>query len=141
VARALRHKRRVAWGDTDASGAWTFLAVLQYVEEAEIEMLREASVLAELYGSLPRTYVEARYARPAHFDDEVEVRLSLDRIGNSSLNYVFEVILDDAVAAEGRLGAAFIDKSGNSTALPEDVRARLEAWSAGSSGASGAADG
>ena len=129
MVRALRYKRRVAWGDTDASGAWTFLAVLRYVEEAEVELLREAAVLTELYGSLPRIYVEARFNRPAHFDDVVEVRLSLDRVGDSSLHYRFEVFVEDQTAAEGRLGAVLIDESGRSTGLPDEVRASLAAWS------------
>jgi YbgC/YbaW family acyl-CoA thioester hydrolase len=137
VGRTLRHERRVAWGDTDASGAWTFCAALRYVEDAEVELLREASVLGDLYGSLPRIYVEARYVRPARFDDVVEVRLSLDRVGRTSLHYHFEIVVDGDVAAEGRLGAALIDQSGKAAALPEHVRASLNAWSADPSGEHG----
>lgn len=130
MSNTLQYRRRVAWADTDASGAWTFHAALRFVEEAEVELLREASVLDELYGSLPRIYIEARYLQAAHFDDEVEVRLTLDRLGNSSLHYDFTLLLAGKPSAEGRMGSAFIGDAGRSTPLPEAVRDRLERWAA-----------
>jgi acyl-CoA thioester hydrolase len=131
----LQYRRRVAWADTDASGAWTFHAALRYVEEAEVELLRDASVLHDLYGSLPRIYIEAQYLRAAHFDDEVEVKLTLRRVGSSSLHYDFTLLIDGTPSAEGRMGSVFVGDDGRSTPLPEPVRNRLERWSAdGSTG-------
>jgi acyl-CoA thioesterase FadM/uncharacterized damage-inducible protein DinB len=117
--------RRVAWADTDASGAWSFVAAQRYAEEAEVAFLTAADVLDLLYPHLPRAYVEARYATPAYFPQEVDIDLALVRIGRSSLHFVFRVLRGATVCAAGRLGAAYIGAGGTSTELPAEVRTAL----------------
>jgi acyl-CoA thioester hydrolase len=134
----LSYRRRVAWRDTDASGAWHFTAALHYVEEAETQFLREAGIPHQTTMALPRIYVEAQFRCPVGFDDEIEVRLSLARLGTSSIHYEFTIVKDDEIAAEGRLGVAFVGGSATSQSLPREVRSALEARaSLGRSGAFG----
>jgi acyl-CoA thioester hydrolase len=120
-------RRRVSWADTDPSSAYKFTAALQYVEEAEVELLRRASALDYLYPHLPRTFIEARYWTPAYFDDELIVELWIGRLGRSSIEYVFRIRRDDTVCAEGRLGTSRI-REGQSAPLPEAVRSKLERY-------------
>jgi acyl-CoA thioester hydrolase len=127
MPESVSYRRRVPWADTDASQAWMFTAVLRYAEEAEVELLRAAGVLGELYGHLPRTYVEARFRRPAFFDDEIEVAIGLTRMGDSSLHFDFTVHRQGELAAEGRLGAAFVS-DGAKASLPATVRRALATW-------------
>lgn len=68
MARAHAYERRVTWSDCDAAGMWRFASALTFVEEAEVSLLREAGVLAVLYGRLPRAHVEARFHTAAAFD-------------------------------------------------------------------------
>jgi acyl-CoA thioester hydrolase len=117
--------RRVAWADTDASRAWTFLAALRYAEEAEVAFLSGAGVLELLYPRLPRVYARARYVAPAHFNQEVDVDLALARLDHSSLHFAFRVLRGAAVCATGRVGAAYVGGDGRARRLPEEARAAL----------------
>ena len=117
--------RRVAWSETDPTGAYQFAQVLRYAEDAETALLRHAGVLSLLHPRLPRIYADASYATPAYFDQELDVDVALVRIGRSSLHYRFRVLRGPTICAEGRLGAAFVDESGQSHALPPLVRQRL----------------
>jgi acyl-CoA thioesterase FadM len=130
----------VTWADTDASGAWMFTAVLRYVEEAEVELLRAAGVVRDVYGRLPRVYAEARFLHPAFFDEEVEVVLGLTDIGTSSLHYRFEVHCKDELAAHGRMGSAFVEPGvgrGVKAPLPESVRSALAPYMGDAHGQAG----
>ena len=131
MARAHAYERRVTWSDCDAAGIWRFTSALTFVEEAEVSLLREAGVLAVLYGRLPRVYVEARFPAAAAFDDLVTVRLSLARVGKTSLHYEFQISLDEEHAAIGKLGAVFIDEAGNPEPIGGQTRNLLERWMQG----------
>jgi acyl-CoA thioester hydrolase len=126
MVTSITYRRRVPWADTDPSRAWMFTAVLRYVEEAEVELLRKAGVLDQLYQHLPRVYAQASYRRPAYFDDEVEVSLAVARIGASSLHYDFCVRRDGETAAEGRLGVVYV-VDGVKAPIPPSVRQALDA--------------
>ena len=134
LGRAVNYDRRVRWAECDASSVWRFTAVLSFVEEAEVELLREVGILDDLYGRIPRTYVEAQYKRPARFDDLVTVHLALTRIGDTSLHYDFAVFESGELAVRGRLGTAFVDADGASERLPSGSRLLLESWLAGPNG-------
>lgn len=122
---SVRYQRRVQWRDSDPSGRWQFTVALAYVEEAECELLKSVQVFDVLYGHLPRIYVQADFRSAVAFDDLVEVRLCLRRMGHSSLHYEFEIVREDVVAAEGRLGVVYVDSKGKSAPLPDGVRQAL----------------
>lgn len=121
----FHHTRRVGWTEVDPSSNYQFTAVLRYVEEAEIALLRDRGVLSRLYPHLPRTFVRAEFRSPARFDDEVTVAIRPSRVGRSSVEFAFEVRQDARLCAEGTLGAALIGDDGRATPLPDDVRAAL----------------
>ncbi|MEU4233766.1 thioesterase family protein [Nonomuraea sp. NPDC026600] len=119
-------KRRIGWTEVDPSSNYQFSSALQYVEEAEIALFREAGVLGDLYPHLPRTHVTASYVRPARFDDLITVQVKVSRVGRSSVDLDFRILLDETVCAHGVLGSAYVDPAtGTSTPVPEHVRARL----------------
>lgn len=131
MARVHAYERRVTWSDCDAAGMWRFTSALTFVEEAEVSLLREAGVLAVLYGRLPRAYVEAQFPAAAAFDDLVTVHLSLARVGKTSLHYQFQISLGEELAAIGKLGAVFIDEEGNPEPIEGQTRNMLERWMQG----------
>jgi acyl-CoA thioester hydrolase len=118
--------RRIAWSETDPSGAYQFAHVLRFAEDAETALLRHAGVLAALHPRLPRIYAEASFSTPAYFDQEIDVDIALVNLGRSSMHYLFRVLRGSTICAEGRLGAAFVDEHGKSQLLPLIVRERLE---------------
>ena len=120
------HERRVAWVDTDPSGAYQFTAGIRYAEEAEIAMLRELGVLEVLYPHLPRVSVGADFRRPCYFEELVLVRIRVAALGTSSVSYVFRLELPDGtLCADGRMSAVFIGADGQPTELPSVARQAL----------------
>lgn len=124
--RSVRYQRRVAWSDVDRAGIWTFVAALRYVEEAEVELLRRAGVLGEVYPHLPRAHVEATYVRPVEFDAIVMVEVDVVRVGTSSIQYEFRILVDDdETAAKGSLRVVYVGGDGRPSQLPAAVREAL----------------
>jgi YbgC/YbaW family acyl-CoA thioester hydrolase len=119
-----RLRRRVAWVDTDAGGRIHFTAVFRYAEAAETELARELGLL-DGWGSYPRRRVEADYLRVLVFDDEVEVRLAVERVGRTSITYAWTITRDGEVCVEGRHTAVHVDAEGRPAELPSELRARL----------------
>lgn len=98
-------ERRVEWADTDAAGHHHHSAVLRWAEAAETVLLRRLG-LEELYGSIPRVHYEADYRARLWFGETVRVELRVDKVGTTSLHYVFEVHGREGLAAEGRMSIA-----------------------------------
>jgi acyl-CoA thioester hydrolase len=117
--------RRVQWFDTDASTKYHNTAPLRFMEEAEVELLDRLGILHDLYGWLPRAHATIEYRRPLRFWDEVDILVSVEDVGTSSVTYVFRIEIGHEVCTEGRVVAVFIDDAGRSRPLPEDYRRLL----------------
>ena len=115
---------RVAWVYTDAGGRIHFTAVFRWIEAAETALMRRLALL-EGWGNYPRRHVEADYLKVLVFEDEVEVRLRVERVGSTSLTYVWEILKDGEVYVRGRHTVVHVDDEGSSAELPKAVRAAL----------------
>ncbi|MCI0634507.1 MAG: acyl-CoA thioesterase [Actinobacteria bacterium] len=128
-------RMRVNWVDTDASGRIHYTAALRYFEVAEHGLMRRllADVSSRTFG-LPRVHVEADYRRPLRYPDEFDCRVWIERVGESSVGYAYEIRnLADEVCIRGRIVAVAVGGEGHKIPLPDDVRTRLEAAAAKSS--------
>jgi acyl-CoA thioester hydrolase len=125
---------RVAWVDTDAGGRIHFTAAFRYAERAETALLRKLE-LADRLVDYPRRRVEADFRRVLRFEDEVAVAIRPDRIGTTSITWVWQIIRDGDVCVEGRHTVVHVGADGRPTPLPDEVRERL----AGFGGAGGRA--
>jgi acyl-CoA thioester hydrolase len=119
-------RRRVAWVDTDAGGRIHFTAAFRYAEAAETGLMREAGLLED-WGDYPRRHVEAEFRKVLRFEDELEVRLRVDRVGTTSITYAWEIAKDGEVYIEGRHTVVHVDGAGRAEALPDRVGTALSA--------------
>lgn len=118
-------ERRVEWSDTDAAGHYHFSSVLRWAEAAEAVLLRRLG-LGGLFGSIPRVHFEADYLERLWFGDAVHVELRVERVGTSSLHYVFEVRGPNGPAAAGRMSVVHSLATAKGPApWPEEVRGVL----------------
>ena len=124
MAAEFRDRRRVAWVDTDAGGRIHFTAAFRYAEAAETGLMREAGLLEE-WADYPRRHVEAEFRKVLSFEDEFEVSLRVDRLGTTSITYVWQISNDGEVYIEGRHTAVHVDGEGRPAPLPDQVRAAL----------------
>ncbi len=88
------HSGRVAFHETDAAGIVHFSNYFRYAEEAETAALASLGIFSadslRRY-AFPRVQVSARYSHPLHFHEAYEVRAWLTGIGNSSLQWRFDI--------------------------------------------------
>lgn len=90
----FQFKRHVEFCDTDMAGIMHFSNFFRFMEAAETAFYRSLglSVLLKSCGvdvCLPRVHAECDYTDPLHFEDEVLVRLLIERKGKRSLAYQF----------------------------------------------------
>ena len=70
--------------------------------------------------------ISCDYRNPLRFQDKFEVQLSLTKIGNSSLNWKFQILKSDTtLVAEGEMVSVKVDSNGTPTAITESERSKL----------------
>jgi acyl-CoA thioester hydrolase len=119
-----REHLRVRWVDTDAGGRIHFTAAFRWAEAAELELYRKLGLL-ERVPHLPRRHVEADFRHVLVFDDEIEIAISLARVGTTSLTYEWQITHDGEVAIDGRHTVVNVDASGDAQPLDDAFRAAL----------------
>ncbi|MGD9646914.1 MAG: acyl-CoA thioesterase [Pirellulales bacterium] len=105
-----RTQRMVQWHDTDAARIAHFAAFFRWMEEAEHEFLRHLglSVLGhdkEGEISWPRVSVGCDYASAVKFEDVLDIEISVERLGEKSVTYLFGVSHAGRPVAKMRLTA------------------------------------
>jgi YbgC/YbaW family acyl-CoA thioester hydrolase len=116
---------RVAWIDTDAGGRIHFTAAFRWAEQAEFGLYRRLGLLGDDRGDYPRRRVEAEYLRVLVFDDEVEIRIRVDKVGHTSIRFVWEGVHDGEVAIAGAHTIVHVDENGRPAPIDDHERALL----------------
>ena len=121
--------RRVAWNETDAAGHNHFTAVFRWIEEAEHVLFRSIGVEASMIPRIPRVHIEVDYFDRLYFDELIEVRVGVAKVGNSSCHFGFDVHKADGARA---IGGSYVIVHASGTAAgampwPERIRERLTA--------------
>ena len=122
------HRLRVRYAECDMQGHVFNGNYLTWFDTAHTELLREAF---GPYGRVVEAGVEfvvaeasVRYLAPARFDDELEVRVSVEPPGNSSLVSRFEVRRSEELLTEGMLRHVCVDaQSFTKAPWPDELRA------------------
>ena len=118
-------RTRVAWVDTDAGGRIHFTAAFRWAEAAEPELRRELEILSG-WGHYPRRRVEADFLAVLRFEDEVEVLIRPERIGNTSITWAWTIERGGEPCVAGRHTVVHVDADGRPAPLPARVRNALD---------------
>jgi acyl-CoA thioester hydrolase len=128
-------RRRVEFRDTDAAGIVHFSAFFFWMESAEHELLRAAGVSVIDRGadgvdaSWPRVSVACDYVSAVRFGDEVEIAVTVEAIGRTSVTYAFAFGQGGRAVARGRVVAVRClmhpGRKPEAVAIPDDIVARL----------------
>ncbi len=119
-----RETLRVLWVDTDAGGRIHFTAAFRWAEAVELALYRKLG-LTEYVPHLPRRHVEADFRRVLVFDDEIDVTLSVARLGTTSIAYEWQITRDGELAVEGSHTVVHVDEHGHAQPLDDELRAAL----------------
>jgi YbgC/YbaW family acyl-CoA thioester hydrolase len=119
---------RVRWVDTDASGRIHYTAAFRYFEIAEWELFRRVGVsLKEPDNELgfPRVEVKATFRAPLYVDDEIAVQVRPEKLGRTSITFVFDIFKGDSLAITGQVSCVFIGKDKRPIPIPDRIRHAL----------------
>lgn len=126
--------RRVLFSETDMAGVMHFSNYLRWLEDVEHAFWRSLglsvhSVAGPEHFGWPRVAVSCEYAEPIRFEDQVELRLRLMRMGEKSLDFQVEFFCAGRRAALARATTVCcrVEPGGRFTPvpIPEWLRSRL----------------
>jgi YbgC/YbaW family acyl-CoA thioester hydrolase len=106
-------RRRVEFADTDMAGIVHFANFYKWMEEAEHEYFRSLglSIMEPAgegkYIGWPRVSASCSFERPIFYEDVIELRVTVERIGVKSITYQVEIWRDADRIAHGRMKVAW----------------------------------
>ncbi|MGE0101131.1 MAG: acyl-CoA thioesterase [Blastocatellales bacterium] len=126
---SIELKRRIRWADADAAHRLHFPRMFEYFEEGETELLRSLGITmydGSEYG-FPRKHVEAVFHRVLPLDAPFILRVSVGKLGRTSIRYDFQVFADDPereLALEGSMTVVTV-RDNVPVEIPESLRRAL----------------
>jgi acyl-CoA thioester hydrolase len=131
VSRSGSTTVRVRYAETDQMGIAWHGEYLAWFEVGRTDLLRGCGcTYRELEAQglrLPVIEVQARYLRPALYDDVLEIHTRLTGVGGARVSFDYEVRREgtEGPLATGSTSHAAIDLRGRPRRIPEDLRRRL----------------
>ena len=122
---------RVRYAETDQMGIAWHGEYLAWFEVGRTDLLRGCGcTYRELEAQglrLPVIDVQARYLRPALYDDVLQIHTRLIGVGGARVSFDYEVRREgtEGPLATGSTSHAAIDLRGRPRRIPEDLRRRL----------------
>jgi len=117
---------RVRYFETDAMGVVHHAFYLTYFEEARVEALRRLGAsyktMEEEGFFLVITRVELNYKRPAYFEDQLSVRMRIERMTTVRIDHAYQIMRNGKVLVEGKTTLACVDRDGKPRPLPDLLR-------------------
>jgi acyl-CoA thioester hydrolase len=132
MPEAFSHRLRVRFNECDPQGVVFYANYLMYVDVAMTEFWREAvgGYAAMVASGTDVMVAEAniRYRESARFDDELDVRMWVTRLGATSVvsGFALERAADGSLLVEGELRQVFVDGTTYAKrAMPAPIREGL----------------
>jgi acyl-CoA thioester hydrolase len=126
------HRLRVRFGECDPQGVVFNANYLLYFDVAYTELWREAfpgGWDAMVQGGVDLVVAESnqRWRSPARFDDELDVHLTLSRLGNTAITTTYEMrTAQDVLVLEGEIRHVVVDPgTGAKEPMPDWLRSGL----------------
>ena len=88
---AYRHRLSVRFRDCDAMGHANHAVYFTYLEQCRLTYWRERTGAPSPHTRVILARAECDYRAPAHFGDELEVRLRVGAIGRTSFTLEYEI--------------------------------------------------
>jgi acyl-CoA thioester hydrolase len=130
--------RRVQFVETDMAGIAHFSNYFRWMEEVEHAFFRSLGmsvIMRHGDGEItwPRVLVSCDYSGPVRFEDELDLRLRVVKVGGKSLVFQVDVMKGGERVALGKMTSVcctIVDGTMRSVTIPADIRAKLESGNA-----------
>jgi acyl-CoA thioester hydrolase len=107
---------RVRYQETDQMGVVYHGNYFTWFEAARVELLDHLGCpyrdLEKRGYLLPVLHCEAKFSKPAHFDDRLVVRVTISESPMAKIKIHYQVFRDQEVLCSGRTTHAFVDTNG-----------------------------
>jgi acyl-CoA thioester hydrolase len=122
----VRHEVRIIFGDTDQMGVVYYANYLRFFESARAaywrSLGRSQKDLDDRGVALPVVEAQCRYRKPAHYEDLLEVEITVSELRGASMRFAYVIWRGADQLAEGMTRHAFIGRDGRPRGLPDDLR-------------------
>jgi len=127
--------RKVQFAETDLAGVVHFSNYFRYMEEVECSFWRSLGFSVNIptgdgHIGWPRVSVSCEYARPARFEDDLELAIMLTEVNDKSVSFKCEFRIDGiciAVARSSTVCCMTKDGKFQSISIPNEIREKLQA--------------
>jgi acyl-CoA thioester hydrolase len=133
MSEPLEYPLRVRYGECDVQGVVFNSHYLAYFDISITELWRAA--FGSYQSALERGWdvmvaeAHVRYLRPARFDDELRMAISIDRMGTTSLHTRHRAWRGQELLVEGTLRHVWVDTSNYAKEpIPASAREALAPW-------------
>ena len=133
MAEPFRHRFRVRYAECDAQSVVFNAHYFAYFDLALTELFRAVfggyESMLERQVDLDVGEASARFLAPARFDDELEVAVSVTRLGTTGVTTHYELLRDGQLLVEGTLRHVVVNLGTHAKApIPDWMREGLEAF-------------
>jgi len=133
MAEPFRHRFRVRYAECDAQSVVFNAHYFAYFDLALTELFRAVfggyESMLERQVDLVVGEASARFLAPARFDDELEVAVSVTRLGTTGVTTRYELQRDGQLLVEGTLRHVVVNLGTHAKApIPNWMREGLEAF-------------
>jgi acyl-CoA thioester hydrolase len=128
-AYTYRHRLSVRFRDCDAMGHVNHAVYFTYLEQCRLTFWREITGSPSPHTRVIIAHAECDYVAPAHFGDELEIGLAVEKIGRSSFTLRYgmtEVKSGRAIATGQTVMVSYDYEASAAVPLPDATRALLE---------------
>lgn len=126
---AFTARTRVGFSDTDAQGIVYYGRYNPFFDLARVEYLRSVGLLRyESAGEFVMRANDVEYFAPARFDDELEIRVRVARLGRTSITYEFAAhkLPEGTLMVTAHQTLVYVDLAKRvALPIPDDYKARL----------------
>lgn len=136
MSRDFTLTRQVQFAETDMAGVLHFSNYFRLMEEVEHAWWRSLGLSVYMADaarpkiSWPRVNVSCEYAAPARFEELLELRHRITRVGEKSIDHEVEFQRDGKRIALGRMTTvccAMTPGGFQAVAIPPEIRGKLDA--------------
>lgn len=118
-------KIRVRYADTDQMGYMYYGNYAEFYEVGRVEMLRSLGItyksMEEKGIIMPVTELKCKYIKPAFYDEEITVKVTIAKMPSLRINFLYELYNEkEELINLGETTLVFIDKEKNKPCLPSD---------------------
>jgi len=126
----MRYPIELRYADTDQLGIIYFANHLIYADEAVTKFLKSVGVdIATLEKTGFTTVVahaEINFEKPLRYGEICEVDISLEKLGNTSISFIFRVYGNGELKSHGKIVYVFVNNILNKIEIPYVIREMLK---------------